>query len=69
MSRKAKDSKEPKKGRPRLSPPGDHDDDAMEVDPQEHESNMECAETAASAETKTTDAAAIEEHQGSCSCA
>ena len=45
--------KETKTGRSRVSPPGEHDDDTMEVDPQEQESDMECAEAAASAEKKT----------------
>ena len=62
VPRQSKDPKEPKKGRPELGPPGDHDDeamnDAMDVDPLEPESDMECAEVAAAAEKKTTDAAA-----------
>ena len=49
------------KEKSKVGPPGDLDNDAMEVDPQEQESDMECADAAASAEKKTKDAAAAVE--------
>ena len=49
------------KGKSKVGPPGELDNDAMEVNPQEQESDMECADTAASAEKKTRNAdAAVE---------